>query len=95
LALLAHVGGGNSAYQAGLAVLTSETISQPDLTHYSARQLQTALQHLQALNPLLKKQVVTAYVTCVLSDRQVRPREMEVLRAITEALDCPMPPLLV
>ncbi|OUD14388.1 M48 family metallopeptidase [Thioflexithrix psekupsensis] len=95
LALLAHVGGGETAYQAGLSILTSQTISPPHLAHYSARQLQTALRRLQALNPLLKKQVVTAYATCVLSDGQVRPREMEVLRAITEALDCPMPPLLL
>jgi hypothetical protein len=53
---------------------------------------------LQALNkavPGVKRRVVVACASCILADDQVTVREVEVLRAICDRLDCPMPPLLV
>src|SRR5262245_47604093 len=52
---------------------------------------------LRALNksvPGLKRRVVVACAACVLADKQVTVREVEVLRAICDILDCPMPPLM-
>jgi hypothetical protein len=53
---------------------------------------------LQALNkavPGVKRRVVVACAACILADDVVTVREVEVLRAICDRLDCPMPPLLV
>jgi hypothetical protein len=53
---------------------------------------------LQALNkavPGVKRRVVVACASCILADDLVTVREVEVLRAICDRLDCPMPPLLV
>jgi Zn-dependent protease with chaperone function len=53
---------------------------------------------LRALNksvPGLKRRVVVACAACILADKQVTVREVEVLRAICDTLDCPMPPLMV
>ncbi len=93
-ALLAQLGGGQSAYQQGLSELTHDVPPLPSLKR-SARDLQQALQRLQQLTPLLKKQVLDACAVCVLADQQVKPKELAVLRAIAEALDCPLPPMVI
>jgi uncharacterized protein (UPF0276 family) len=41
------------------------------------------------------RRVVVACASCILADDQVTVREVEVLRAICDRLDCPMPPQLV
>jgi Zn-dependent protease with chaperone function len=49
---------------------------------------------LQALNkavPGVKRRVVVACAACILADDQVTVREVEVLRAICDSLNCPMP----
>jgi hypothetical protein len=55
----------------------------------------TALQALNKAIPGVKRRVVVACASCILADDQVTVREVEVLRAICDRLDCPMPPLLV
>jgi Zn-dependent protease with chaperone function len=59
------------------------------------KQLTTALDLLTQLTPLLKQPVIDACVDCVLHDNKATLRELEVLRAVCEALECPMPPLQV
>lgn len=61
----------------------------------SPKQLTTALDLLAQLTPLLKQPVIDACVDCVLHDNKATLRELEVLRAVCEALECPMPPLQV
>ncbi len=58
-------------------------------------QLTSALDQLAQLTPLLKQPVIDACVDCVLHDGKVTLRELEVIRAVCEALECPMPPLQV
>jgi hypothetical protein len=54
-----------------------------------------ALRVLNKAVPDVKRRVVVACAACILADDQVTVREVEVLRAICDRLDCPMPPLLV
>jgi hypothetical protein len=54
-----------------------------------------ALQELNKAVPVVKRRVVVACASCILADDEVTVREVEVLRAICDRLDCPMPPLLV
>ncbi len=44
--------------------------------------------------PDVKRQVLEAAVACVTADRHVTATEAEVLRAVSAAMSCPMPPLL-
>jgi len=46
------------------------------------------------VTPLLKRRLLRACGVCVSHDDQVTLREGELLRAIADALDCPMPPFL-
>ncbi|MCW8910897.1 MAG: M48 family metallopeptidase [Gammaproteobacteria bacterium] len=56
--------------------------------------LTEVLNRLNSLSPMLKKTLITVCVDCVLDDGIIMPAEAELLRAVAESLDCPMPPLL-
>lgn len=54
-----------------------------------------ALQTLSQSVPAIKRRIVAACASCILANEQVDVREAELLRAICDALDCPLPPLVV
>lgn len=56
--------------------------------------LDQALEALNEVDPLQKRNVLYACARTVMADRQVLPREFELLRAIADALDCPVPPVV-
>ena len=49
-------------------------------------------ERLNALAPLEKPVVVRACADCVLADGNVHIREVEIMRALSAAIDCPLPP---
>ena len=53
-----------------------------------------ALDQLAAAAPRLKKSILDACVTCVLADREVTVSEAQLLRAVADSLDCPIPPIM-
>ncbi len=61
----------------------------------SPKKLDQAVDTLNRLKPLLKPRLLKAIAHCITSDNKISIREQELFRAIADALDCPMPPLLV
>ena len=57
--------------------------------------LNKALNDLVQLKPLVKPRLLKACAACIIADKQISPVEAELFRAISDTLDCPMPPLLV
>jgi Zn-dependent protease with chaperone function len=53
-----------------------------------------ALDKLALASPAIKRQILRASAAAVSHDEKVTVQEGELLRAIADALDCPMPPLL-
>src|SRR6185312_1212625 len=53
-----------------------------------------SLDSLASATTAIKKCVLDACASCIAADRRVTIDEGELLRAIADALDCPMPPLL-
>jgi hypothetical protein len=53
-----------------------------------------ALSALAELTPILQGRVLRACAACVSADRVVTVMEAELIRATSDALGCPMPPLL-
>ena len=53
-----------------------------------------ALKVLEAAAPRLKKRVLEACAACIGANGLVTTEEGELLRAVADALDCPMPPLM-
>jgi Zn-dependent protease with chaperone function len=101
LSALAHVGQPESgqaerAFSLGLKSLAQGEaeerllpIGDCNLTH-----IDRALDRFNQAALPIKKALLTASVQTVAADGKVQPREAELLRAIADALDCPMPPVL-
>lgn len=64
----------------------------PDLCDLS--QLDIALSRLSQAVPQIKKNVLNACAQTVAADGIIQEREAELLRAIADSLDCPMPPFV-
>ncbi|MDH1007476.1 M48 family metallopeptidase [Pseudomonas nicosulfuronedens] len=60
----------------------------------SLRDLETALKQLEQLRPLQKPQLLKALARCIEHDGHITAGEAELMRAVADILDCPMPPLL-
>ena len=56
--------------------------------------LDDALERLAQVTPGCKRTLLEACADCIAADGKVTAREGELLRAVADALDCPMPPLL-
>jgi Zn-dependent protease with chaperone function len=58
-------------------------------------ELDAAIDRLNQLKPLQKPALLKACATAISADSVITASEHELLRAIADSLDCPMPPLLV
>jgi len=102
LSALAHVGSEDpaqceTAFQKGARDLSAAAQAQVvyvgsedcDLSRVDA-----ALNRLNQAVPQIKKAVLNACVQVVAADGVIQEMEAELLRAVADALDCPMPPFL-
>ncbi|MEX2573809.1 MAG: M48 family metallopeptidase [Balneolaceae bacterium] len=83
-----------AAWKAGLKPveqLLPEGIALLPENDCDLEQLDHALDEIAASANPVKKYVLSAAIHCITSDRQITIDEKELLRAISEALDCPMP----
>ena len=82
-----------SAFRSGSARIDPDaTLSfQPSV---SMEALDAAIDRITPASPGVKRRVVDAAAYCVAADGLVQTGEGELLRAITTAWDCPLPPLL-
>ena len=72
-------------------------LSNPHLTprdQISLDQLGNSMDTLNKVATLKKKELLEACAATIVTDQQVTPNEAEMIRAISESLGCPMPPLL-
>ncbi len=102
LSFLAHLGTANSdkvaaniSFKKGLKTITLqrlEIISKKELT---VKVINSALNKVRRLGPRYRKIFLEACLTIVLDDNIVVVEEMEIIRAISEILNCPMPPIAV
>jgi hypothetical protein len=96
LSVLASVGhesesSAQKSFADGMAVLFPGDLHT--ILETSLPSLDRALDDISCAAPALKRKVVAACATCVVSDRQVTVEESELLRAVVDSLDCPTPPL--
>jgi Zn-dependent protease with chaperone function len=67
----------------------------PPRKECSLAEFDAALQTLNQSAPTVKRRIVVACAACVLANQAVTVREAELLRAICDTLDCPLPPLVL
>ena len=102
LSALAHVGADDpaqaqSAFQSGAQQLNN--VAQIELDFIPADQsdlpqVDAALNRLNQAVPQIKKNVLNACAQTVAADGVIQEMEAELLRAIADTLDCPMPPFI-
>ena len=56
--------------------------------------ISVALDRLAVAAPIIKKNLLTACVQVVGADGVIQEAEAELLRAVADTLDCPMPPMV-
>ena len=61
----------------------------------SFAELDLSLEKLEGLQPLAKPQLLKACAASVLQDQKISSAEVELLRAFSDVLGCPMPPLIL
>jgi Zn-dependent protease with chaperone function len=100
LSVIANAGA-DSSLNAQAAFNSSKTILGFDDAHLineadiSMMDLDLAITRLNCIKPLQKPKLLKAMSQCVLADQQITVVEAELFRAIADALDCPVPPLIV
>lgn len=101
LGRLAWVGGENDAeasaraYQAGIQTLGLPRLDQelPNDDQLPLKELNRALEELALTTPPLRKKILGACAACIGHDQRITIGEYELLRAVADSLDCPMPPV--
>ncbi len=98
LSLVIRIGGDTSEaeqrYTRLLRTFTRSQIDRESLPDKSGKSLAAALDRLRGLVPVMQASLIQALVECVLHDGHIAIKEAELLRAIAETLDCPLPPLI-
>lgn len=99
ISLLANVGhvdaeGADAAFEEAMHWLGSEALRLRRLPNESAnlQAADEALDKLAQASPAIKKRVLNACAAAVASDGEIAAREAELLRAVADSLDCPIPP---
>ncbi|MFG0275418.1 MAG: M48 family metalloprotease [Phycisphaerales bacterium] len=100
LAALAAIGGrddgaAQTAFDAAAATLPDVRTRFIPPADTSLRALDEALSALAGLAPRHKRRLLDACAVCVAADGEAQAPEVETLRAIADALGCPMPPVLL
>ncbi|MEE8523606.1 MAG: M48 family metallopeptidase [Thermoanaerobaculia bacterium] len=99
LSTLAHQGHDDlaaaaAAFEAGRAALGVDRVALVPEAEGSLDRLGDALDVLVKVAPRLKSRLLQACAECIAADKTVTTREGELLRAVSDSLGCPMPPLL-
>jgi Zn-dependent protease with chaperone function len=96
LSTLAHASQHNDdvAFQAGVRHLSDVPVQLLPREACGVGQLDEALRELRQVAPKMRARLVDACAACICADLAVSIEEGELLRAICDMLNCPMPPLL-
>ncbi|HEX4414298.1 MAG TPA: M48 family metallopeptidase [Lacipirellulaceae bacterium] len=96
LSTLAHASqhDDDAAFQAGVKRFDDVPVQLLTREQCGVGQLDSALRELAQVAPKLRAKLVDACAACICADLSVSVEEGELLRAICDMLNCPMPPLL-
>ncbi len=101
LSALAHVGSrteaqATAAFAEGAQVLRlgAAQVGLLPPSESTLRAVDEALDRFDAATPALKKSLMTACAATVMADDRVTDREVELIRAVGDSIDCPVPPFV-
>jgi Zn-dependent protease with chaperone function len=83
-----------AAFAAALTYLQVPGLALQPPEAVDAAALNRAVDRLGELGPLHKRRLLRACIACVQADEKVTAAQGELVRAISDAIDCPMPPVM-
>jgi len=86
-----------SAFEAASSALrkaTGFTVVHKSAQECGLQAIEDALKQFERSSPIVKRQLIEACTRSVLMDRGVSSREAELIRAISDAIGCPIPPFV-
>ncbi|MFA9420010.1 MAG: M48 family metallopeptidase [Gammaproteobacteria bacterium] len=100
LALIAYVEHSDeneaiAAFESGARESGIVNLEMPSRQAFKLESLNRSLDNLMQLRPLVKPRLLKACVAVILEDGKTTTRGIELVRTISTALDCPMPPIPV
>jgi hypothetical protein len=90
----ASQGADETAFAAGAGLVPEAHVTLLREEESGLNRLNIALRELAKVAPKKRRQLVDACAATICADGRVTVKEAELLRAISDMLDCPMPPLL-
>lgn len=99
LAALAYAGAesdaqAQQAFAQGMVELDFTAAGLPGKRKAALLEIDKALAELNSLTPLQKPRLIKACARCVVADEKILAQEVELVRAIADSLDVPLPPRL-
>ncbi len=101
LGILVRVGHSEATLAKAAYAAAIDSLGKPwhDQTQYlnegfDYQTLEFSIQRLNEASPKIKKRVLTAMAIAITFDKQVTVQEAELFRAMSESLDCPVPPVV-
>ncbi len=85
----------NDVFNQAIRQLDGLNISLLAKNEISLDSLNNSLDRLAKLKPLEKPRLLKACALCITADQRITSNEVEIYRAISAILDCPVPPLLL
>ncbi|MDH5407712.1 MAG: M48 family metallopeptidase [Gammaproteobacteria bacterium] len=82
------------AFAAGKKMIGAGALNFVARDELNLAMLNSALDKLEQLKPLLKPRIIKAMAACIMHDGKATIKGQELLRAIASCLDCPIPPVL-
>lgn len=82
------------AFRLGAEKLGDPTLALVSRENYTLANIDTALDHINQAAPQIKKLVLFACAETVAADGVIQESEAELLRAVADTLDCPIPPFI-
>ncbi len=84
-----------AAFATGIKSVRAGALRYISRSEFSQKKLNQAVDHLAQMKPLLKQRFLQACTAVILHDDKVSDRSIEILRAVSSVLDCPMPPVSI
>ncbi|MBN2144845.1 MAG: Zn-dependent protease with chaperone function, partial [Candidatus Aureabacteria bacterium] len=83
-----------AAFRAGMARIQKEDLQIEAREICSLKTVDASLQQIKQASFSIKKIILDSCTACAVRDGKVTVEEAELLRAIADTLDCPVPPFL-
>jgi Zn-dependent protease with chaperone function len=85
----------NKAFNHGMKAFVSKpTSSMLPQEQCNLSLLDKTLETLSGASFRLKKRILKASIQCISADKMITPLEVEMIRAVADSLECPIPPML-